>query len=218
MSYEMSPDFYAPDRSAEDIERENTFHDPAPGDYTLIVLSYEVLDPIQVKVRVDGMLDMYESMPIRVRFGVDGDTSCTINDKFVLPPGNARQRNSYLFGKVVHGDKESPKGGFDSSKMFHFMAALGFDWVQGKPLPRESLSLDNWVNRKVQATIQAGKPWQNDKGETVDGRVQVKLFTYRRPGTVLASPMSATAPVSRPAAHQSPARPVAPVSASLDNL
>jgi hypothetical protein len=207
--------------SPEEIVAKNTFKDIPAGEQVIVLHSF-VEAPKQEyhKVMLGGAPSSYEAHTVRVRFCLPNDDRATMEDYFRMPPGDPKQLDAYFSG--VGEDKKGNykgQGGFEASKFFAFMGALGFDWSPGKSLPAAAMRIGNWKGRKLAVTVQAASAWTNDKGEEKMGRCRPKLFSYKRyeggssappasPGTPGTGRPTAGAPAARPAmAHAAPAAP-----------
>ncbi len=222
----MIGDATAPDKTADQIEGENSFTTVPPGEHLLIVAGFP--DPPQeniYKVMVDGRLHSFVSHSVRVRFHLAGQPTCTITDFFLLPPQDPGQLNAYYNG-IPEGKKQA---GWSASKFVHFINRLGYPFPPGAKLPEAAKRLGNWKGRTIHATVESGRGTYTDKdGGEKPRSNQVKPFSYRASqGTVngvgASSPQKPGQQAPRQAAPSNQPMPAAAgagstYSAGLDNL
>jgi len=123
---------YAPTQSADDIERENAWHDLPIGDGELTVQDVLIGNNDLYKVLLDGQLTSYQTRQITLIFSAASNDRARGRDWFILPPGNPEWIRAYNEGVVPPkpGDKprdddREPQKGFASKKYFHFIHRLG---------------------------------------------------------------------------------------------
>jgi hypothetical protein len=207
-SIEMSP---------EEIVAKNTFKDIPAGERVVVLHSFVDAPKLEYhKVQLDGAPDSYESHTVRVRFCLPDDERATMEDYLRMPPGDPKQLDAYFRG--VGEDKKGNyrgQGGFEASKFYAFIGALGYDYAPGKSLPAAACRIGNWKGRRLLVTVQAPTAWTNDKGEEKMGRCRPKLFSYNRYEGGSSAPASPGAP-GRPAAP-APARTAPPAPAVVDD-
>ena len=165
-------------KSADEIEKENSFSQVPPGEHLLVVAGFaEPPKPTHQKVTLDGQLSSFATHSVRVRLALPDNPKCTINDFFLLPPDDPKQQQAYFNG-LPEGKKQA---GWSAAKFVHFINRIGFPWGPGEPMPEAARRLGNWKGRTVIATIEAGNgTYKDDQGNERQRGPQVKSFSYRK--------------------------------------
>jgi hypothetical protein len=199
--------FAAPDagfsKSAEEIEKENGFQDIPPGEHELVIVGFrDKPKTVNKQAYVNGRRVSYTVYAVNVKLALPDNPRATVSDYFELPPVTADGAAGYF-----EGSKDPNKGskGFMAGKLYHFLERIGFVIVKGRRLPDECLRLGNWKGRRVVATVEAGKPYQQYDQTTglyteKAGFPGIKLYSYRPAGSPVAGPAPSSAPSASPAA------------------
>jgi|GEM_PF-3852282 len=194
----------AGDKSAEEIEKENSFSTVPPGDHLLVVSGFrDAPQKGYFKVNVNGQFVGFEAYSVKVRFALPNDPKCTIDDFFLLPPEGRDALNAYYNG-VPEGKKQA---GWAATKFVHFINRLGYPFPPGAPLPESARRLGNWKGRAIHALVEAGKGSYKDKdGNDRPRGPQIKPFSYRVSEATLGGhgPQGSTGPQGHPSQPYSP--------------
>jgi hypothetical protein len=215
----VMPNSRSMELSPEEIVAKNTFKEIPAGPQVVVLHSFVDLPKLEAhNVQLNGAPGVYDAHTIRVKFCLPGDERATTEDYFRMPPGNPAQLDAYFHGVGQNRRGEyKGSGGYEASRFYSFIGALGFDYSPGKSLPAAACRIGNWKGRKVVVTIEAASAWTNDKGEEKMGRCRPKLFSYKRYEGGSAAP-GAPGGAGRPnGAPAHPARTAPPAPAVVDD-
>jgi hypothetical protein len=217
--FEISDAAVASERSADEIEQENSFDQIPPGTYELEIVGFLGAPKAERKeAMVDGKRVGYSTHSVIVKFALPDNKGCQVTDFMLLPPSDPVGLNAYLNGTNASGKAK----GFLANKFYHFLERLGFVLPKGAPLPAEARRLGNWVGRRVVATVEAGDPYTKTDATTGEekklaGRNGIKLFSYRateatqqgyqRPAPSQPAPQRKAAPAPQKSAPVTPPAP-----------
>lgn len=174
----------------EQVEKEaaeNKFASPEPGTYTFVVVGLLKDPEIVTKSQYVGDQPVtYKVAKLPVKLAVDGHKNLTMIDNIEAPYGDAR--SVYAFANASK-NPDGKNAGFMYRKLVHFLKRLGYNVVEGQPIPPEALALKNWFGRKVIAEVVPGKQQIDavtnkpkvDRGTGLPypARPQIGLFSYR---------------------------------------
>lgn len=182
------PSAAAPVRTAEDIEKENSFREIPAGDQILVVAGLaEAPSEDHHRVQMpDGTIGAFVSYSIRVKFHLPNDPRATISDFFVVPPADPGHLAAYFDGIEPNksGQYNPNSKGLAASKFYHFLGRLGFPYAPGENLPPAATKVSNWKGRAIIATVVEGNEYVGRDGKPKKGRNQIKFFSYRQtPGS-----------------------------------